>query len=282
MFILIIVSFSLAQLVSVDHIPRSVAFNKDNLVNVEKLNDRFSSEILSNKMGGLTHKYLGAKVNFNKSFEDFFSNLDSLFKFNYSFSVKNNVKINLLDFLKELFAFKHPNSHTLKFLKSIPDSLKINFCKSKNSNKNSLTDNQINFLQTFFSKGLFNEFRTKMSLLLLQAKGVITSFEHCPSFGSLDVNQIDFLIEVPTLSAGQSIFAIQVKSSETGINNCPRDGKIYINAHNKSLQQIADDIRSQILSPETTSIPVSEFSEDTSQWFDTLIRAFPKKTTQAG
>ncbi len=277
-------SFSLAQLVSVVHIPRSVAFSKDNLVNVEKLNDRFSSEILLNKMGGLTHKYLGAKVNFNKSFEDFFSKLDSLFKFNYSFSAsaKNNVKINLLDFLKELFAFKHPHSHTLKFLKSIPDSLKINFCKSKNSNKNSLTDNQINFLQTFFSKGLFNEFRTKMSLLLLQAKGVITSFEHCPSFGSLDVNQIDFLIEVPTLSAGQSIFAIQVKSSETGINNCPRDGKIYINAHNKSLQQIADDIRSKILSPETTSISVSAFPKDTSKWLDTVIRAFSKKTTQAG
>ena len=120
-----------------------------------------------------------------------------------------------------------------------------------------------------------------MALFLLQACGSIRTFEQCPAFGDLDKNKFDFLVQASNTEKQDSIFAIQVKSCDRAIVN-KTDGKIYINAHNKSLQEIADDIKKQISSPETTSIPVSEFSEDTSKWLDTLIRSFSKKTTQAG
>jgi hypothetical protein len=236
----------------------------------------FNHQCLIKNMGGLTCKYSGKRTNFTKEFKDFFTCLDRLFKKDVVFQA-NHKKISLLDYLKAMFSFKHPNSLCIEFLNKIPDILKINFTGKV------LNQDQVNFLKTFFSKGLFNEFRTKMALILLQASNKITSFVQTPSFGKLDCQgKIDFLIQTPeTTDKKAKVFGIQVKSSEAAIKRCPHDRKIYVNAHNKSLTEIADSIKFQISKENTNGIEVSRFTADTSTWLDTVIRHFSPRSQSA-
>jgi hypothetical protein len=64
---------------------------------------------VKNFLGGLTFKYLGHNTNFNKVFQDFFSQLDRFFKQDFVFQL-NHKQISLLDYLKAMFSFKHPDS----------------------------------------------------------------------------------------------------------------------------------------------------------------------------
>jgi hypothetical protein len=234
-------------------------------------------------MGGLTYKFSGEKTSFTKVFKDFFTCLDQLFKKDLTFRV-NSKTLLLSEYLKAMFGFKHPDTKSISFLNAIPDVLKINF------NGFQLNDDQKAFLKTFFSKGLFNEIRTKMALILLQACNKISSFVQAPAFGLLDCcEKIDFLIQSPLASqdeekaCGQEkVFAIQVKSSDRAVEDCPKDGKIYINAHDKSLTQIAEDILNKIKKdPKVKGIKISDFASDVNSWMSTLKTTFSTKPQPA-
>jgi hypothetical protein len=185
---------------------------------------------------------------------------------------------------------------------------------------NGLEKCQSDILKKYFSKGAFNEYRTKLALFYLKSAKVIKDFVQVPTDSKLDHKGFDFLIQKQGNKGSDSIMALQVKSSDHYVNKfngekksksekfsrkhekrvrshslhkghgsnyykpskTSKTGILCINAGAKSLPDIANQIKSAIESPNIKSIPVSEFSEDTSKWLDTLIRSFSKKTTQAG
>jgi len=182
---------------------------------------------------------------------------------------------------------------------------------------NGLNLAQSDIFKKYFSKGAFNEFRTKLALFYLKSANIIKDFVQVPTNSILDHKGIDFLIQKNENNGSDSIRALQVKSSNhyvkrfngekqskseeisrrhkkkvrldrshkghgSNYHKPSKTGIHCINAGEKSLPEIANHIKSAIESPNIRSIPVSSFSEDTSQWFDTLIGGFSKKTTQAG
>jgi hypothetical protein len=226
--------------------------------------------------------------------------------------------IKLSDLLRAMFKDANPfkKKSDTAYLKSFFDIFFTSSIKIKG-----LKLAQSDIFKKYFSKGAFNEFRTKLALFYLKSANIIKDFVQVPTNSILDHKGFDFLIQKNENNGSDRIMALQVKSSDHYVkrfngekqskrkkkfsrghnkrvrhdrfhkghgsnyhkpSKTSKTGILCINAGEKSLPDIANDIKSAIESSSIRSIPVSRFSEDTSQWLDTLIGGFSKKTTQAG
>ncbi|MEY3370306.1 MAG: hypothetical protein RLZZ361_976 [Cyanobacteriota bacterium] len=251
-------------------------------------------------------------------FEPIFNTLKQKFgvkDLTFLINASQDTKVSLSELLIALFKDVNP-------FKNVPNNLNnfISKLYTKSLHIQKLPKDQSKILKKYFSKGAFNEFRTKLALFYLKSANIIKDFVQVPSDSTLDHKGFDFLIQKKGNNGSDSIMALQVKSSDHSVNKFNgekksksekfsrkhekrvrshslhnshgsnyykpsktlKTGILCINAGKKSLPDIANQIKSAIESPNTRSIPVSAFSEDTSQWLDTLIQTFPKKTTQAG
>ena len=326
MFILIIVSFSLARLVkfcnsspsATSALPpprdsKSITITAESTTNdlKESLKESLPEEFLN-------RQYNHHGVSLFPLFEPIFNTLkqkfgdkDQTFLINGSQDTKVSLSELLIALFKDINPFKNAPINLNNFITKL-------YTKSLQIQR--LTEDQSEILKKYFSKGAFNEFRTKLALFYLKSANIIKDFVQVPTGSTLDHKGFDFLIQKQGNNGSDSIMALQVKSCDLGIsmltgfkkNKKPKNhsskspkkrksvnhpvkkqastnlcqisktGILCINAGKKSLPEIANQIKSAIESPNTRSIPVSEFPKDTSKWLNTLIRSFSKKTTQAG
>ncbi len=322
MFILIIVQFNLTQLVNICSRGSSESKKSRPLKSISLKIDQ-ETEAINTDVINLTRKYNNHQFDLKGHFNKVLSQIQEAFNSQTPTITIEDKKTNKLllirlsDLLKAMFRDANPfeTKSDIAYLKRFFDifftsSIKID----------GLNPRQSYILKKYFSKGAFNEFRTKLALFYLKSAKIIKDFVQVPTDSILDHKGFDFLIQKKGNNGSDSIMALQVKSSDHYVNKfngqkksksekfsrkhgkrvrshllhkghgsnyykpskTSKTGILCINAGEKSLPDIANQIKSAIESRNTRSIPVSEFSEDTSQWFDTLIRAFPKKTTQAG